>query len=224
MREDGKEKNGIIDIVVKKRWIGIWKNLSKKDKYMLLFGIGIAIILWNVSKENDKIGIIIPQEKEINDISQEIVARDVGFERNDLRMVGDISEYQGELEKRVEKILSKMEGVGNVSVLITLASDGNIIVEKDQSMDQTKDVTNDAAGGNQTKEVLEKQENTLMYENEVGKEVPYVRSRSMPQVQGIMIVCDGGDKIEVVVKITSAMEALFGIESHKIVIVKRNAG
>ena len=136
----------------------------------------------------------------------------------------EIEHYQDKMEERVTQVLSEMDGVGKVSVMMTFASGTEQVVEKDEVMEQSGESIQDGEGGIQTTEQMNKQEQTLTYQNENGQEVPFVTSQKMPKIEGIMIVCDGGDRVEVVLQITSAMEALFGLEPHKIVVVKRNAG
>ena len=41
-----------------------------------------------------------------------------------------------------------------------------------------------------------------------------------PAVEGVVVLCDGGDEPVVVQQITEAVEALFPVESHKIKVVK----
>lgn len=49
---------------------------------------------------------------------------------------------------------------------------------------------------------------------------PYVTSESNPQVEGVLVIAEGGDKSSVKEEIIGAAQALFGIEPHKIKIMK----
>ena len=42
-----------------------------------------------------------------------------------------------------------------------------------------------------------------------------------PEIAGVLVVADGGDNAVVVKNITDAIRALFGVEAHKIQIMKR---
>ena len=53
--------------------------------------------------------------------------------------------YTDALETRLENALAKVEGVGNVKVMITLASSSEKVVEKDQEM--TSEVQEGESGG-----------------------------------------------------------------------------
>ena len=55
-----------------------------------------------------------------------------------------------------------------------------------------------------------------------GGRVPYVIEEMEPQIQGILVVAEGGDNSQVVQNITEAVMALFGVEAHKIKVMKMN--
>ena len=41
------------------------------------------------------------------------------------------------------------------------------------------------------------------------------------EIEGVVVIADGGDNAVVVQNITEAVQALFGVEAHKIKIMKR---
>ena len=49
---------------------------------------------------------------------------------------------------------------------------------------------------------------------------PYVIQEKEPELEGVVVVCDGGDDAGVKREITDAVSALFQIESHKIKVMK----
>lgn len=232
MKECMKKESMENEKTTKNVWFGrniaktIWCTISQKDKFKILFGIGIALLLFVFSDklsqqkgtENELLlsdRMTYDETKNIKNTAQEGVSGSDDME---------IEHYQDKMEERVTQVLSEMDGVGKVSVMMTFASGTEQVVEKDEVMEQSGESIQDGEGGIQTTEQMNKQEQTLTYQNENGQEVPFVTSQKMPKIEGIMIVCDGGDRVEVVLQITSAMEALFGLEPHKIVVVKRNAG
>lgn len=82
---------------------------------------------------------------------------------------------QGELEEKLKKVLSAMEGVGEVEVMITT-----------------------------------KEGQTDLFSDESGE----------GEVLGVVVVAEGAGTPSVEAKILDAVKALFGIEAHKISIVK----
>lgn len=54
------------------------------------------------------------------------------------------------------------------------------------------------------------------------KSFTYAAQKSYPEVEGVFVVSQGGDDSSVKLAITEAIQALFGIDVHKIKIVKMN--
>ena len=53
-----------------------------------------------------------------------------------------------------------------------------------------------------------------------GRSEPYVLGERMPQVEGVVVACEGGDRASVQAEISAAVQALFDLEPHKIKVCK----
>ncbi len=53
-----------------------------------------------------------------------------------------------------------------------------------------------------------------------GSNVPYIIKKNTPEIEGVLVVAQGGGNASICVDITSVIQALFGIEAHKIKVVK----
>ena len=42
-----------------------------------------------------------------------------------------------------------------------------------------------------------------------------------PEIEGVLVIAEGGENAVVIQNITEAIQALFGVEAHKIKIMKR---
>ena len=126
-------------------------------------------------------------------------------------------DYEEELEMRLEEILSQMEGVGYVEVMITLEASTKEVIEKDLSTNQSVNQTTEM----QTDSTVSKEETTVFSDTNAGT-VPYVVQEIYPEVEGVLVVAQGGDDSSVKLAITDAIQALFGVDVHKIKIVKMN--
>lgn len=111
--------------------------------------------------------------------------------------------YEEQMEKKLEDLLSRVEGVGQVRVMLTFEGSGERKVEKDKQV---------GTGGTE--------EETVYEESGSSSRRPYVTSESNPQVEGVLVIAEGGDKSSVKEEIIGAAQALFGIEPHKIKIMK----
>ena len=130
-----------------------------------------------------------------------------------------LNSYITELETKLEQMLFNMENVGKVDVLITLQSSEEKIVEKDIPINRSNTEEQDSGGGSRSVSNVDTQEITI-YETDSGKSTPYVVKTTSPKVEGVVVVCEGAGIGSVSKNITDAIEVLFGIEPHKIKVVK----
>ncbi len=128
-------------------------------------------------------------------------------------------DYCTRLENRVENLLTKMEGVSNVKVMITLKASKEEIVLTEASYEQN-DRKENRDGAVVSEENTYKNQSVVVYEKDAkGNTIPYVVKENMPQIEGIAVVAKGGDNPENILKITDALLALFNVDAHKISVI-----
>lgn len=125
------------------------------------------------------------------------------------------------LEKRLENALANVEGVGKVRVMITKKTSGEKIVEKDRPVTD-RSTAEEGDGGNKSTVEKTQEESTVYAQDGNGGQTPYVIEEKEPQIQGVIVVAEGGDHPQAVQDITEAVMALFGVEAHKIKVMKMN--
>lgn len=134
---------------------------------------------------------------------------------------GSMEAYEEYLERRLGGALEYVEGVGRAEVVITLKSSGQKIVEKDLSSNSQTSSEQDQNGG--TRETKDKSsDRTSVYaQGSDGSQTPYISKEMTPEIEGVLVIAEGGDNAVVIQNITEAIQALFGVEAHKIKIMKR---
>ncbi len=185
-----------------KLWCGHPKLPNKTQLLtMFLVGILLLVVAWPMPGQE-------PEEKgDAEPVS------DSGL--------SDEEAYQEYLEKRIARALEQVEGVGRAEVVITLKSTAEKVVEKDQVSDSQTSSEADSVGGTRTIDERSSQRESVYEQRSDGTQTPYVRKELTPEIGGVLIVCDGGDNAVVLRDITEAVQALFGVEAHKIKIMKR---
>ena len=111
-----------------------------------------------------------------------------------------------ELEKKLGRILSRIEGAGEVSVMLTVKSGTQRILARDL------DVSVSGNGQEQTEE-------TVVISGANGDEVVLI-GKNYPVFQGALVVCSGGGDARVRLEITEALSALTGLGAGRIVVCK----
>ncbi len=121
---------------------------------------------------------------------------------NETEKISSVNEYVTNLEQRLEQTLSKVEGAGRVSVVITIESGMETVLA-------TEKVVVETSNGLQTTEkpIIINGKTVVLKEN-------------YPKITGVLIVADGADKIAVMTKIQQATVSLFDINVNQIEILK----
>ena len=103
--------------------------------------------------------------------------------------------------------------------MITLKSSGKKIVEKDESVSEEKNGGGTDGEGNAVKRT---EKPTVFSRGSDGTETPVVIEETAPEVEGVLVAAQGGDNLTVAEDIADAAQVLFGVEAHKIKIMKLN--
>lgn len=159
-------------------WAGQLGSLFLKYRYILLVVVvGMLLLCW-------------PQEREGSQPADGAAQLESGFSPE-------------ELERRLEQTLSKIEGAGAVSVLLSVGGEVEQVLARDTERSE----------GRQSSQVV------LMGRGS-GTEEAVVLSRRYPEFRGALVVCEGGDDPQVKLKLTQAVSALTGLGTARISVCK----
>ena len=111
------------------------------------------------------------------------------------------------LEARLEAVLSRVEGAGEVEVVLTVRSGPRQVLAEDR----TQEREGDRESGEST--------TVLLSRGSAGEETVAVEQRS-PQFRGALVVCSGGDDPAVRLTLTQAVSAVTGLGADRISICK----
>lgn len=180
----------------------------RKDNLIVLVLLGVLLFIIALpTKKADKTG-----DNEVTENTEKMSA-------NESDVDPAIDDYAGWMEERLEKILSRMEGVGKVKVMVTLASSEELVLEKDKPSSRTQTDENDNSGGTREITQMENNEETI-YATRGNNSEPYVVKTLTPKVEGVVVVAQGSGKGSTDKNITEIVQALFGLEAHKVKVVK----
>ncbi len=126
--------------------------------------------------------------------------------------------YTEALEARLEKLLSSMEGVGEVSVMITLESSSEQILQVDEEAEDEVSAESDADG---IRSESSSRRSSSTFTD--GDDSPYVVKEMMPAIEGVVVTAEGASSATVCREIKEAVQALFDVEAHKIKVLKRES-
>ncbi len=129
-------------------------------------------------------------------------------------------DYISKLEEKTKDILAQVDGAGNVEVMITLSSDGESVYAQEIKK-STSETEESASQGDSRGIVSGTEENTVVtVNNGDGSTSPVVIKEMTAEINGIVIVAEGGDSIIVKDSLIRAAQALFGVPANKVEVFK----
>lgn len=121
-----------------------------------------------------------------------------------------------EIEQKLTGMLECVEGVGKVHVMITLESSPETIYALNEQKD-TK--TSRHAEQEQPEQADSYKSEHIFMDSPQGKR-PLVETYLEPEIRGAAIVCEGGDDITVIKRITDLVSAVLGLATNRICVTK----
>lgn len=208
------------------KWTEMFEKLGK-DRFVLLFlaGIMCVIIAVPLEKENSnkdekgKASSACEQGRSMENLTDTTEMSEMGSTGCQGERLRDTYIYSKDLCARLKSFLQKIEGAGQVEVFVTMHASSEMIVERNspyirKNEEETKD------GSSHTVTETENQSEVVLVEGEGGNQMPIVVKEIVPSVKGVVVAAQGAGNDNVRKNITEALQALFGIEEHKIKVVK----
>ena len=201
-KENIQGKTGIMDMIK-----DIKLDADKKEKIVIFFLLGIFFLLI-ATPVSDLTGNRKKQKSTKTGTSQQ----------TQQKKIQEKDAYITALENKLEQTIEGMEGAGKVDVMITLKDNGEKILDKNQPY-ESEEETNTEENKESKKNRIQNNQETVLVETE-GNTEPIIVRELYPDIEGVVVVCEGGDNSALTVKIKEAVQALFSIDAHKIVVCK----
>lgn len=125
-----------------------------------------------------------------------------------------------EAEKRLEEILSKAAGVGNVEVMVTYDTGPEKVTVHDAQSSKTSQEEPQTQGGMRKTDETNSDVQTVMV-TEGGQSQPFVSKEIEPKIRGVLVVADGAREESVKIGITNAVAAVLDVPYHRIQVLPK---
>lgn len=162
-------------------WLKRAAGALGKYKYVLLVALaGAVLLVWPAGEKEETVSPAIA--------SQDIFQVD-------------------QMERKLEKALSQVEGAGDVTVVLTLQGGPRQVLAQDGSAAEEENRAS-------------RETSTILLSKGSGYQEPAVIQELGPEYQGALVVCQGGDDPRVKLALYEAVSALTGLGADKISICK----
>jgi len=178
---------------------------------MLIAALGM-ILLFVVTDFN--ISQTIPPEakQEVDKISAQVHSD-----------AGEIREYEKMYEENLQKILEKVSGVGQVSVMVNIDSTEEVVLGANVRSNQRNTDETDRQGGNRKiTEITDDKQIVILRGNNSG-ESPVIIKRLKPEIRGVIVVAEGAANIRTHALLVDAVQRALNVGANKISILPMDA-
>ncbi len=128
-------------------------------------------------------------------------------------------DYEERMEKRMEEILSKVDGIGKVQVMLTVKTSKERVTLKDVPYSEEVMLEKDSAGGTRESKNVTTEETTILVEGD-GGDSPYILKEIEPEIKGVLVIAENGNNAMLKAEIIEAVQVLFDVPLHKIKVMK----
>lgn len=128
--------------------------------------------------------------------------------------------YEERAERRLKEMLESAAGIRSAEVMITWYCGSEKIIEREEQIQEEIQTETQADGRISQMSSKHNETSAILTEQKDGSHIPYVLKELSPVVQGILIVAED-ITTEKMVQISEAVQALFGIEAHKVKVLEK---
>ena len=119
------------------------------------------------------------------------------------------------LSEKLEYILSRISGVGDVNVFINYSQSSEMVAMYNENSKSSSTEETDTSGGIRKIEETDAQKEIVYQENN-GEKTPITQKIVKPKIEGAIITAKGASNVNVKTNIIQAVEAATGLATHKI--------
>ena len=191
-------------------------NNKKKIENLVFFIVVLIItivvinVIWNGNNKTNN--------QETNIVNKKLAeSQDTPSGTSELKN----NNIQNELESKLEKILSKIQGVGEVQVCINYQESAEVVAMYNENSKTSSKEETDTSGGTRKIEEIDTQKDIIYKENN-GEKTPITKKVIQPKIEGAIITAKGANNAETKTNIIQAVEAVTGLATHKIQVFEMN--
>ena len=183
------------------------KNQKKKIENLMFFIIILIVtiiainLIWN---DNNK-------EKETQNDEKKKIAITQKSSNNETIETSS----SNDLEEKLEKILSTIQGVGEVHVFINYSESSEVIPMYNENSKTSTTEETDMSGGTRKIQETDSQKD-IIYQEDNGEKTPMTQKVVDPKIEGAIVTAKGANDANIKTSIIQAVEAVTSLPTHKI--------
>lgn len=134
------------------------------------------------------------------------------------------SDYESELTGDLEKLLTMINGVGQVKVKLYITQGEKYHYEYNEENTNKITTESDQNGGEREIQEATLDKELVIVRDSAGNEKPVIMVTKKPEIEGILIVAEGAERSEIKYKITRAVSNFMDLPLYKINVLPGRGG
>ena len=127
--------------------------------------------------------------------------------------------WEERTERRLEEVLSLIQGVGRIEVDITLEQGAEYIYGQNTNNTNNQTEEKDTAGGTRSVHDSSNSNNIVIFRDKDGREQPLIQTEKSPTIKGVIVVAEGADQPRINADLSRAVNTVLGVPLHKICVL-----
>lgn len=192
------------------------KNGGKTTYLLILLALGALFMimgsLWKNDVEEHPAAVL---DKEYDESSE-------AFGSNQSESNDGMKLFEDQYEQQLKEALESIVGVQSATVIVTVSGTEKKVYEKDTVLRNQTTQEGDTNGGTRQVEDQSKEEKIVIIQNG-DKETPLTSETRKPDVQGVLVVAEGADNIQVKKWIREAVTKSLNVPVHKVAVIPKKS-
>ncbi len=194
-------------------------KLSFLQWILILIMLGMAAMILNSYFQDDEQASMTRQNEEQLPVDVEVEDEETfGKARGS---PSSMQEYEEYLENQLKDILSKVQGVGDASVMINLDSTEEVVYEKNRQTQQSHTDEEDREGGKRQVEDQSRDEQVVVLRQGNDEQAVVVKTKK-PAVRGVLVVAPGAEHMQVKAWVAEAVQRVLDVPAHRVSVLPKN--
>jgi stage III sporulation protein AG len=131
-------------------------------------------------------------------------------------------EYVLQMEEELKGLLQNIQGAGACDVMVTLENGEEYVYATEQRINTNQSTDSGGAVGTVTDLQRNSEDKYILMQNSDGSEDPLLLKKLQPTIKGVVVLCEGGDKILVQQRITDCVTTALNIASNRICVIQKS--
>lgn len=133
-----------------------------------------------------------------------------------------LADYESYVNQNLKSILEQIEGVSNVSVMVTFSSTEKSIYQNDVKTQDNQTVESDQKGGTRRINQRNQETQVVMIDKPNGTKEPVLIGKEQPVVKGCIVVAAGASQPAIRAEIMNAVSTVLAIPDYQVTVLQKS--